>query len=108
MINLDSELTAQYLADSREHLATVETYLLSMEKGSQEIDEELVNRAFRAMHLVQGGARIFDLEKIRDLAHRTEDVMALIRSHEMLLTPDRVRVLRCATQGLQELIQNAG
>ena len=91
---------------AREHLAAIETCLLAIEKGGAEIDEELVNRAFRAVHSVKGGAGVFDLVKIGELAHQTENVLALIRSREMVPTPDRVRVLLRATDRLRELIQN--
>jgi two-component system chemotaxis response regulator CheY len=46
--------------------------------------------------------------KIRELAHRTEDALALIRSRELVPTPDRVRVLLGATDRLNELIRNPG
>ena len=108
MIELDDELAKDYLAESREHLATMETCLLSIEKGGAAIDEELVNRAFRAVHSVQGGASIFDLVKIGDLAHQTENVLVLIRSREMVPTPERVGVLLRAADRLHELIQNPG
>ncbi len=108
MIDLDNELADQYLADSSEHLAAVESCLLSIEKGGAEVDEELVNRAFRAMHSVKGGAGVFDLVKIGELAHRTESVLALIRSREIVPTPERVRVLLAATDRLHDLIRNAG
>jgi len=105
MINLDNELAEQYLADSREHLEAIETYLVSPKSAGLEIDEELLNRAFRAVHSIQGGAGIFDLVRVGDLARRTEEALALIRSREMVLTPDRVRVLLSATDRLQDLIQ---
>ncbi|HTS50335.1 MAG TPA: response regulator [Bryobacteraceae bacterium] len=108
MMDLDNELGDQYLADSSEHLAAVEGCLLSIEKGGAQIDEEVVNRAFRAMHSVKGGAGVFDLVKIGDLAHRTESVLALIRSREIVPTPDRVRILLQSTDRLQELIQQPG
>ena len=108
MIDLDDELAEEYLAECREHLATMETDLLAIEKGGAEIDEELVNRVFRAVHSVKGGAGFFDLVKIRELAHQTEDVLALIRSRKMAPTPERVRVLLRATDTLHELIQNPG
>ena len=57
----------------------------------------------------QGGARaISSLAKIRELAHQTEDVLALIRSRKMVPTPERVRVLLRATDRLRELVQNPG
>ena len=108
MINLDDELAEDYLAECREHLAAIETDLLAIEKGGAEIDEELVNRVFRAVHSVKGGAGFFDLAKIRELAHQTENVLALIRSRKMVPTPERVRVLLSATDRLRELIQNPG
>jgi len=105
MTNLD-ELAAEYLAECCEHMATVETGLLAMEKGGAEIDRELVNRIFRAMHSVKGGATFFNLLKIRDLAQRVEDALAQIRSRTMVPTPDRVRVLLRAADKLREMIQN--
>jgi two-component system chemotaxis response regulator CheY len=63
---------------------------------------------FRAVHSIKGGAGFFDLVKIRELAHRTEDLLALIRSRELVPTPDRVRVLLRATDRLNELIQSPG
>jgi two-component system chemotaxis response regulator CheY len=108
MISLDDELAAEYLTESREHLATIETDLLALERGGAEISEERVNRVFRAVHSIKGGAGFFDLAKVRDLAHQTEDSLALIRSHDMVPTPDRIRVLLRATDRLNELIQNPG
>jgi chemotaxis protein histidine kinase CheA len=108
MINLDDELAQEYLAECCEHLATIETDLLAIEKGGAKIDEELVNRVFRAVHSVKGGAGFFDLPKIRELAHRTEDVLARIRSREIVPTPERVGVLLRACDMLNELVQDAG
>jgi two-component system chemotaxis response regulator CheY len=108
MISLDDELAKEYLAESREHLATVETDLLALENGGAGITEERVNRVFRAVHSIKGGAGFFDLVKIRELAHRTEDLLALIRSRKLVPTPDRVRVLLRATDRLNELIRNPG
>jgi two-component system chemotaxis sensor kinase CheA len=107
MISLDDELAGEYLAECCEHMATVETGLLAMENGGAEIAEEEVNRVFRAMHSVKEGAGFFDLAKIRELAHQAEDVLALIRSHDLVPTPDRVRVLLRASDRLRELIQDS-
>jgi two-component system chemotaxis response regulator CheY len=99
-------LFEDFLVECGEHLATVETDLLGIENRGAGFDEELVNHAFRAIHSIKGGASLFDLIKIRDLAHQTEDVLGLIRSHEMVPTPERVHVLLNATDKLQDLVQN--
>jgi two-component system chemotaxis response regulator CheY len=108
MINLEDELAQDYLAECREHLISIEEDLLAIEERRAEVDLELVDRAFRALHWVQGGASLFDLVKICDLAHQTEDVLALIRSHKLAPTPERIRVLLSATDHLRDLVQNAG
>jgi two-component system chemotaxis sensor kinase CheA len=105
-LNLDDELIQDYLAECREHLATIETDLLSFEQSGAEIDEQLVNRVFRAAHSIKGGAGFFDLGKIRELAHKTENALDLIRSHEMAPTPEVVSILLLAFDKLRELIGN--
>ena len=107
MISLDNELAGKYLAECREHLATLQTNLLGIEKEGPQIDEDRINGAFRAVHSIKGGAGFFDLEKVRELARQTEGVLALIRSGEMAPTGDRIGVLLRAAGRLHELIQDA-
>jgi two-component system chemotaxis response regulator CheY len=109
MINLD-ELAEEFLAECNEHLATMEVDLLVLEKGvgsgGGSMDDERIDRIFRAVHSIKGGAGIFDLTRIGELAHQAEEVLALIRSHTLAPTPDRIRVLMVATDRLRELVQN--
>jgi two-component system chemotaxis sensor kinase CheA len=105
-INTDDELIQDYLAECREHLATIETDLLTIEQGGADIDEQLVNRVFRAAHSIKGGAGFFDLAKIRELAHRTENALDLVRCRQMVPTPEAVSILLLAFDKLRELIGN--
>ncbi len=102
--NLDDELVQDYLAECREHLATIETDMLAIETCGAQIDEQLVNRVFRAAHSIKGGAGFFDLAKIRELAHKTENALDLIRSRQMVPTPEVVSILLMAFDKLRELI----
>jgi two-component system, chemotaxis family, chemotaxis protein CheY len=108
MINLDDAIVQDYLTECREQLVSVEEDLQAIERCGAEVDVELVDRVFRALHWVQGGARLFDLTKIRDLAHQSEGVLALIRSHKLVPNPERIRVLLDATDRLQDLVQDPG
>jgi len=83
MISLDDELATDYLAECREHLIAIEASLLAIEKGGAEVDEARINRAFRGIHSIKGGASFFNLVKIGELGHHCEDVLTLIRSGEM-------------------------
>jgi len=84
----------------------IETGLLAIEKSGVSIDEEQVNRVFRAVHSIKGGAGYFDLAKISGLAHQLEGVLALIRSHQLIPTPERVRILLRATDQMRDMVQN--
>lgn len=102
--SLDDELVLEYLAESREHLATIESDLLAMEQAGAAIDEQLVNRVFRAAHSIKGGAGFFDLTKIRELGHKTENVLDMIRSRQIVPSPEVVNVLLHAFDRLSQLI----
>ena len=104
--SLDDDLVLDYLAESREHLATIETDLLSIEQAGADIDEQLVNRVFRAAHSIKGGAGFFDLMKIKELAHRTESVLDLMRSRQMVPNSEIVSILLLAFDKLRDLMAN--
>ncbi|MCG8701375.1 MAG: Hpt domain-containing protein, partial [Bacteroidales bacterium] len=75
MDNLDDEILQSFVEESREHLADIENDLLTIEEGGADIDEDLVNKVFRAAHSIKGGAGFMGLETIKDLAHKTENVL---------------------------------
>jgi two-component system, chemotaxis family, chemotaxis protein CheY len=103
---VDDKLLAESLAESREQLTAVESDLLTIEKDGAEIDEERINRVFRTVHTIKGAAGLMDLAKVGELAHRTENVLALVRSRKLAPTPDNVQVLLRANDRLSELLDN--
>jgi two-component system chemotaxis sensor kinase CheA len=106
MSDFDDDVIQEYLAESREHLAGIENDLLAMEQGGAEIDEERVNKVFRAAHSIKGGAGFFDLNQIRELAHKIENVLDLIRSRQAEPTAEVVNILLLAFDKLRDLIDN--
>jgi two-component system chemotaxis sensor kinase CheA len=100
------DLIREYLAECREHLSRIESDLLEVEQAGANSGDELVNRVFRAAHSIKGGAAFFDLHKIRELAHRTENVLDMIRSRQMVPDVEIVSVLLMAFDRLKELIEN--
>lgn len=97
---------ADYLAESREQLTTVELDLLAIEKEGAEIDEERLNRVLRTMHSIKRVSVFFELTKIGELAHQTANLLTLIRSRKMVPTPARIHVLLRATDSLNELFED--
>ena len=104
MIRLDDVLAQEYLEESRDNLARVETDLLALEQGGAGVDPELVAGIFRAVHSIKGGAGFFALTRVGELAHRMENALALIRSGEMAPSRERVRILLLAADRLSDLI----
>lgn len=92
MSELD-DIAGEFLAECREHLNGIEADLLQMEKDGAALDEERVNRVFRAAHSIKGGAGFFNFNRIRDLAHRTENVLDLIRSKRLVPGAEVINVL---------------
>ncbi|HUI55920.1 MAG TPA: chemotaxis protein CheW [Bryobacteraceae bacterium] len=108
MNGLDDDIVRDYLAECREHLAGIENDLLAIEQRGADIDKDLVNKVFRAAHSIKGGAGFFDLNHIRELAHKIENVLDLIRSQQAEPTSEVVNVLLLAFDRLRELIENPG
>jgi two-component system, chemotaxis family, sensor kinase CheA len=103
---LEDDLVQEYLAESREHLATIEADLLRMEDDGAAINEELVNRVFRAAHSIKGGAGFFDFDKIRELAHKAESVLDMVRCGEIVPNSENVSILLLAFDKLGEMLAN--
>ncbi len=100
----DDETLQMYVEESREHLDSIEEDLLVLEKEGAGADEELVNKVFRAAHSIKGGASFLGLENVKDLAHKIENVLGMIRGGEMLPSSDVVNVLLSSFDRLRELI----
>ncbi|NLA74909.1 MAG: histidine kinase, partial [Deltaproteobacteria bacterium] len=75
----DDETLRLYVEESIEHLADIENDLLSIEKDGADINEELVNKVFRAAHSIKGGAGFMGLNNIKELSHKMENVLGMVR-----------------------------
>lgn len=103
-MQLDDSLLNEFLQESREHLASIESDLLAMEEAGAAADDALVNKVFRAAHSIKGGAGFFSLITIQKLAHRLENALDMIRDKEMVATPEVVNILLLGFDRLRDLI----
>lgn len=102
----DDEILQGFIEESLEHLADIENDLLTIEEAGADIDEDLVNKVFRAAHSIKGGAGFMGLTAIQSLSHSTENVLGLIRSKKLVPTPEIVNVLLMASDQLQSMIED--
>jgi two-component system, chemotaxis family, sensor kinase CheA len=101
MDQLDDEIMTLFVEDSREHLGNIEAALMDMERDGADIDEELVNTVFRAAHSIKGGAGFLNLNNIRDLSHKLENLLHMIRNREIV--PD-TRIINRLLAGFDRLL----
>lgn len=97
MIN-DDEMLVGFVDESREHLETIEPDILSLE--SDPTNTDVINRLFRSVHSIKGGAGFFGLNKLSHLAHSMENLMSKFRSNELDIDKQHIDVL---LQGLDKL-----
>lgn len=102
----DDEILQGFIEESLEHLADIETDLLAIEEAGENIDEDLVNKVFRAAHSIKGGAGFMGLTGIQDLSHAMENVLGLIRSKKIIPNPEIINILLLASDQLTSLIND--
>lgn len=104
MDQLDDEILQSFVEESQEHLADIENDMLLIEQGGAEIDEELVNKVFRAAHSIKGGAGFMGLDRVKELSHKIENVLGMIRSREIVPNSEVVNICLLAFDKLREMI----
>lgn len=94
-----------YFEEASEHVATIESALLSLEE--QAGDREVLDAIFRAAHSVKGGSGIFGLTAIGEFTHALESVLDRLREGELACTRDLVDLLLQANDVLRGLLASA-
>ena len=103
---MDDETLQMYVEEASEHLEDIESDLLTIEQDGADLDEELVNKVFRAAHSIKGGAGFLGLTTIKELSHKIENILDMIRNRQMAPTPDIVNVVLLAFDYLNQMLQN--
>ncbi len=100
----DRELLAGFIEESFEHLESIETLILDLEKNPG--DGEIINSVFRAFHTIKGTSALVDLEAINHLAHKTETLLDSVRQGLRAMDSVVTDVVLKVRDLLQVMIQN--
>ncbi len=100
----DDEILAVFIEESLEHLDGVEKDILDIEAAGAQIDPELVNKVFRAIHSIKGGSGFLGLEKIKELTHGMENLLNMMRNEELVPDEENTNVLLAAADLLKEMV----
>ncbi len=87
----DPELLSDFVLEAREHLASLEAQVLTIERDPG--NSEALNSVFRSFHTVKGLAGFLELWEIQKLAHEVETVLDKARNFQLTITPAAIDVI---------------
>jgi two-component system, chemotaxis family, sensor kinase CheA len=87
----DTELLSDFILESRDHLASVESHLLVLERDPG--NAEALHAIFRSFHTIKGLAGFLELREIQKVAHEVESVLDLARNSRFTVTPEAIDVI---------------
>ena len=102
----DDENLQIFVDEALEHLLDFEQNILSIEQSGQDVDSEVVNTVFRAVHTIKGGAGLLGLHNINVLAHKMENLLGLIREHSLVPNAEIINFLLQAGDALKSMVNN--
>ena len=102
----DQNLLGEFVNESREHLDSIEPDLLDMERGETTVSPELINRIFRAIHSIKGGAGFLCFESLKRLSHSMESVLMNVRDGSMPMTSEIADVLLRGVDKLRAMVDD--
>jgi two-component system chemotaxis sensor kinase CheA len=100
------EILEEFIQESREHLSAIEPDLLEMERLGSDTAADIVNRVFRAIHSIKGGAAFLAFDRLKEFSHVMENVLMLIRDRKMEIAPDVIDALLKGVDVLRRMVDD--
>lgn len=98
--------TNQYLEvfidESKEHLQSVNSKLLELEKNSNDIS--IVNEIFRSAHTLKGMSATMGYEDLANLTHKMENVLDGIRNQKIIVNTEVLDMIFESVDHLEAMI----
>jgi len=79
-----------------------------MEEKGIDVDDDLINHAFRSIHSIKGGAGFINFQELSNLSHAMENVLMLIREKKMIITSEVVDALLSGYDKMKFLVEVMG
>ncbi|TBR21380.1 MAG: hybrid sensor histidine kinase/response regulator [Candidatus Nitrosotenuis sp.] len=101
----DKELRELFKAESAEHVQSLESKLLYLEKTPE--DKAALDTALREAHSLKGSARMLGVKDVERVAHRLEDMLGAARSGKTALTPPYLDFIYKGVDAIKKLVNEA-
>jgi len=96
--DVDPELLSNFLDESEESIATLDSLFVELEQ--QPKDKEIIGSIFRVAHSIKGLAAFLNLKAIKDLTHDLENVLDNLRDDTLCVNST---IIDCLLTGFDEL-----
>jgi two-component system chemotaxis sensor kinase CheA len=98
-----SEYIELFLAEAREHLATLGRTLVLLE--SDPGNRENIDEIFRAAHSFKGMAATMGFDQLAELTHALEDLIDAARTREDVINPETIDAMLIALDTLEKMVK---
>ena len=103
---VDESIISDFVAESRDHLNAIEPDLLTMEQGGAELSKDLLNRVFRAIHSIKGGAGFLAFESLKGLSHAMESVLMQVRDGKLKVESELMDAIFAGMDKLRAMLDD--
>lgn len=100
----DQELTANFIAEAREHLEGIESGLVHLEQAPTDLTA--INAVFRPFHTIKGVAGFLNLPQIQELSHEVESLLDEARSGRLSINAAIIDLTLTAVDFLKEMLDD--
>ncbi len=101
--NIDPELLTEFLDEAADTLAPLEGLLIELEADPGDID--IVNKIFRPVHSLKGNASFFGMMRIKELSHKMENLLDLVRNDKLAASREVVNALLPGVDTIRGILQ---
>lgn len=100
------EILQEFFTEADESLDELEQDLIKLETVSEsgDFDAELIDRIFRVLHTIKGGAGFLNLDKMSKLAHAGENLLDEVRAENVDVTKDVMDALLTSNDMLKDML----
>ena len=98
----DREFLQTFRAEAEERLRNLGEGLMTLEGDPG--DEELIKKMFREAHTLKGASGMMGFESIKNLAHRTEDILSAVQKGQLILDKSLTDLMLETLDTIEEML----
>lgn len=98
----DEDMLMKFCDELKEHMDESQITLIDLEFDNT--NEENINKVFRAFHTAKSSSAFLGFKNIEEVAHKMEDMLALVRDGKLLITKELIDVIFYGINFFREFI----